>query len=80
MLGNVSEWCLDWHFTNVNFITPDGTVDPEGPATQQSGCKRHSAGGNWKNDAVFCRAASRPNLGNSSNSYVIGCRLALVIE
>ena len=85
MLGNVSEWCLDWHFTNANFITPDGTVDPEGPATRQGdNYWRHSAGGNWKNDAVFCRAAARPNMGTSTNSirnsYVIGCRLALVIE
>ena len=80
MLGNVSEWCLDWHFTNTDFIAADGTVDPEGPQTQPTNCKRHSAGGNWKNDAVFCRAAARPNLPNSSNSYVIGCRLVLVIE
>ena len=80
MLGNVSEWCLDWHFNNTAYIAANGTVDPEGPVTQPSGCKRHSAGGNWKNDAVFCRAAARPNLSNSSSSYVIGCRLVCVIE
>ncbi len=79
MYGNVSEWCLDWYYTNASLVDPDGTVDPVGPSEQQGTNKRYHAGGNWKNNAVYCRSSATPNIQRDS-SYVIGCRLVHVIE
>lgn len=80
MLGNASEWCLDWCFTDRALIDANGTVDPVGPSVQQGTRGRHHAGGNWKNNAVFCRAGSRPNNDTFSKSYVVGCRFVMTIE
>ena len=79
MLGNVGEWCLDWYFTSPSLIDADGVVDPAGPAERDGDNGRYHAGGNWKNNAVFCRASATPNM-QSTSSYVIGCRLAMIIQ
>ena len=80
MLGNVSEWCLDWCFTNASLVDADGTVDPEGPSAKQGANTRHHAGGNWKNNATFCRAGAKPNSLTFTSSYVVGCRFVMTIE
>ena len=52
MMGNVSEWCLDWHGGY-----PSGSVtDPTGPS---SGSSRVNRGGTWFNNAERARSASR---------------------
>ena len=52
MLGNVWEWCSDWHGEY-----PTGSVtDPTGPS---SGSCRVFRGGSWGEDARFVRSADR---------------------
>lgn len=69
MLGNVNEWCADWHDKH-----PYGAmVDPMGAP---SGTHRVVRGGSWYGYAISCRAAIRyyyyPDV---ANSYV-GFRIA----
>ena len=53
MLGNVWEWCMDWHGAY-----PRGTAtDPSGPA---QGSYRVLRGGSWILHAQSCRSAQRP--------------------
>ena len=48
---NVFEWCWDWYATPYA-----GGTDPRGPA---SGSDRVLRGGDWRDDANFCRTANR---------------------
>lgn len=71
MLGNVSEWCLDWK-TDYNASLQK---DPRGP---EIGWERVHRGGNWYRYARYCRAAYRES-GNpvTERSGKIGMRLCL---
>jgi len=64
MVGNVSEWCWDWHdedyYRNIN-----NTTDPKGSA---SGKERTVRGGNFMENAHFSRCARR----NSETPYYEG--------
>jgi formylglycine-generating enzyme required for sulfatase activity len=86
MYGNVSEWCQDWCYDKPADVPADGAVDPSGLAEQptlSNGKKagHFHAGGNWKNNAVFCRSAARPNSNEfTGNSYVVGARLVINLK
>ncbi|MBK1876218.1 SUMF1/EgtB/PvdO family nonheme iron enzyme [Pelagicoccus mobilis] len=71
MLGNVSEWCLDWKAD----YKPHLQTDPKGP---EIGWERVHRGGSWHRYARFCRAAYRES-GNpvTERSGFIGMRLCL---
>ena len=71
MIGNVSEWCLDWYGANYN----GDEIDPQGVA---NGLSRVIRGGNWYSDIKFCRAAGRARNSPEVRSDSIGFRLALV--
>ncbi len=55
MHGNVWERCLDWW---EPYYAGSSTQDPGGPASDRES-HRVSRGGGWKNDAAYCRSASR---------------------
>ena len=69
MLGNVSEWCLDWYepYTAANQIDPSGPVN---------GTNRVLCGGRWFNYSGGCRASSRASCDTNYHSYGIGFRVA----
>jgi formylglycine-generating enzyme required for sulfatase activity len=70
MLGNVWEWCSDWHGDY-----PEGhTHDPVGPA---SGLLRVNRGGSWSSAANWCRSASRGRNNPIDKNYLIGFRPVL---
>ena len=52
MLGNVWEWCRDWHAA----YEPEPQVDPRGP---DEGSARVVRGGSWSYDARHVRSACR---------------------
>lgn len=54
MVGNVWEWCWDWHGKAYYGTSP--VNDPRGPA---SGTHRVLRGGSWRSYAYYCRAAYR---------------------
>ena len=56
MAGNVLEYCSDWYSADAYAQTPDGAVDPKGPA---SGTEHVVRGGNYADDAVELRSAAR---------------------
>jgi len=68
MIGNVGEWCLDWHM-----LSPQETVDPVGP---DSGAGRVRRGGSWPSYTYVCRSAFRYTLSPSSTSNGDGFRLS----
>ena len=70
MLGNVWEWCSDWHGDY-----PTGSVtDPTGPI---SGSYRVFRGGSWNDDARFARSAYRGRNAPGNRSNALGFRPAL---
>ena len=52
MVGNVWEWCWDWHGDYAG----GAQTDPRGPT---SGANRVNRGGSWDLNADYCRAAIR---------------------
>ena len=56
MSGNVLEYCSDWYSEDAYAQTPDGAVDPKGPA---SGTEHVVRGGSYSDDAVALRSAAR---------------------
>ncbi len=70
MLGNVGEWCLDWHGEY-----PSGSVtDPMGPA---SGSSRVLRGGSWLFGPVHVRLAVRLRIAPESVVFDLGFRPVL---
>ena len=69
MLGNVSEWCLDWYepYTAANQIDPSGPIN---------GTNRVLCGGRWFNYSGGCRASARASCDTNYRSYGIGFRVA----
>ena len=72
VIGNVWEWCNDWHDSSYYSSSPRS--DPAGPV---SGTNRVLRGGSWNRSALKCRVAIRHYYypGNRSNN--VGFRLAL---
>ena len=69
MLGNVWEWCQDWHGSY-----PSGPVtDPTGPS---AGSDRVDRGGSWGNGARNVRAAIRLYFLPGHRGGSVGFRLA----
>lgn len=70
MLGNLWEWCLDWHGPY-----PAGSVtDPSGPAT---GVKRVNRGGSFGSGPGSARCANRASNPQAEASAYRGFRIAL---
>jgi sulfatase modifying factor 1 len=69
MIGNVGEWCWDWHgaYNNDHGIL----IDPTGPTT---GDKRITRGGNYTTLKMFqispfCRSAFDPGRGIRARGF-----------
>jgi formylglycine-generating enzyme required for sulfatase activity len=56
MLGNVDQWCADWH---AEKLAGGSVTDPQGP---ENGTERVYRGGSWTDQARTLRAASRARL------------------
>lgn len=69
MLGNVWEWCHDWH-ESYTIATEE---DPWGPTV---GEERSFRGGSWSSPRTSARAASRYQYIPSHNNHAIGFRPA----
>lgn len=67
LAGNVSEWCWDW----LESYSGDPQTNPHGPAI---GSDRVARGGNWGQNAFFCRVGGRPAHGPSAVDERIGLR------
>lgn len=70
MVGNVTEWCWDWH-GNTYYASSPGT-DPRGPA---SGSQRMTRGGDWGVDAKSCRVTYRYGSQPGNENDYLGFRL-----
>jgi len=73
MHGNVREWCSDWYTADYYARSP--LDDPAGPAT---GMKRILRGGNWGEEASYCRSAARYYYAPSSSLNRWGMRVVAV--
>ena len=70
MHGNVWEWCNDRY--DADYYDTSPSADPTGPT---SGSDRVLRGGNWFNNAGFCRSADRHG-GYPSGTYgIVGFRM-----
>jgi len=70
MLGNVWEWCRDWH----GGVLQDNAVDPEG---NPAGFSRVQRGGTWACRAGECRAARRYDDDEARRYRNLGLRLQM---
>ncbi len=68
MMGNVSEWCLDYYapYDTINLVNPTGPV---------SGTDRVIRGGTWYSLKETCRSAKRGSLPNYMRNKYLGFRL-----
>ncbi len=71
MIGNVWEWCQDWHAS----YSSSAKTDPSGPSTGDHHVLR---GGSWNYSYRFCRVACRYYGKPGRRSDNVGFRLALV--
>jgi sulfatase modifying factor 1 len=69
-LGNVEEWCSDWHGP----YTHASATNPAGPS---EGIFRVTRGGSVKTEPYYVRTANRHGALPEERSWVIGFRLAL---
>jgi formylglycine-generating enzyme required for sulfatase activity len=74
MIGNVSEWCLDWFSWNY---PRDPQLDPHGPP---SGGDRAVRGSSWNDFAEDCRAAMRNYALPTDRSNLVGFRPAGLVR
>jgi formylglycine-generating enzyme required for sulfatase activity/serine/threonine protein kinase len=72
MLGNVWEWCQDWH----EEYSGEEQSDPAGPA---SGSERVVRGGYRDQNIWYCRSAYRRSNLPGHRGYYVGLRLAKTI-
>jgi sulfatase modifying factor 1 len=72
MIGNVWEWCEDWHDPKYYFDSP--LRDPRGPT---AGAERIIRGGSWSFFARNCRSAHRDKLPPAASYFNIGFRVVL---
>jgi formylglycine-generating enzyme required for sulfatase activity len=72
MLGNVWEWCSDWH--GADYYSSSPRSNPHGPS---SGSYRVFRGGDWNGSPRIMRAANRAWLDPSERSIRLGFRLLL---
>ena len=72
MLGNVWEWCRDWHGGELR----DNVVDPEG---NPAGFSRVQRGGTWACRASECRAARRYDDDEARRYRNLGLRLQMAL-
>jgi formylglycine-generating enzyme required for sulfatase activity len=73
VLGNVWEWCHDWHAE----YPPGSSVDPWGPS---SGANRVTRGGAWNTDARQVRAAHRAGIDPLEATNAVGFRPARTLH
>ena len=70
MHGNLRQFCQDYYADYPNAEV----TDPKGPA---SGTTRVLRGGSWRNQAAFCRSASRYTFNPGIASHDFGLRLCV---
>lgn len=70
MLGNVSEWCLDWYGS----YTEESATDPTGPL---SGTARVIRGGSWLDPADHSRPTFRASWDPNKGSIDLGFRVVV---
>jgi len=72
MSGNVLEWCLDWYTSYPSAAQTDPAVTTQGSASY-----RVFRGGNWYENARYCRCACRGCNTSTIRGNLLGVRLAL---
>ncbi len=75
MVGNVFEWCNDWH--NSNYYTTSPYYNPQGPL---SGTYRVLRGGSWADNPSRCRSAARFGYWPDGRGYHYGFRIVRDLE
>jgi formylglycine-generating enzyme required for sulfatase activity len=75
MLGNVFEWCSDWH--GMDYQPQSPSIDPKGPA---SGTEHIMRGGSWSSFSPSCRSAYRVKTKAASRAHYNGFRLVCELD
>ena len=72
MIGNVGEWCEDFH--DVEYYARSPQADPKGPS---AGEFRVARGGSWYNEPRYQRPANRgsPDWPPAARNVVLGFRV-----
>ena len=70
MIGNVWQWCSDWHDTKYYESSP--VDDPQGPA---AGSNRVTRGGSWYDAPANCRCAHRVDVEPAYRNDSVGFRV-----
>ncbi len=74
LLGNVGEWCLDWHAPYPATAAASTVVNPSGPA---AGTRRVRRGGGWDSIPARCRCTCRLGVAPTCCSPMLGFRIVL---
>jgi len=75
MIGNVWEWCQDWHHDDYYHVAPE--ANPTGPET---GMLRAMRGGSWADMPLKCRAYSRRGAPPEGIATNVGFRLMVSFQ